>query len=201
MPLKISLKRNKLSDKTDNELLVLFNHNNDNQIIGELYNRYNHIIFGVCIKYLKDTELARDAMLHLFSQLFELLKRYQVNDFKNWMLTITRNHCLREIKLNSRLVPYALCAEKETAVDFMENEDQIDHIYARESMLLYLDNALKQLKPQQKQCIELFYLQNKSYVEITQTTGFELKKVKSYIQNGKRNLQIIIDELKKQKNE
>ena len=48
------------------------------------------------------------------------------------------------------------------------------------------------LNPEQKQTVELFYLQEKSYKEIVDQTGFSMNDVKSYIQNGKRNLKIML---------
>ena len=53
--------------------------------------------------------------------------------------------------------------------------------------------SLEELNPEQKQCLILFYLEKKSYQEISENTGFSLMQVKSYIQNGKRNLKILLD--------
>jgi RNA polymerase sigma factor (sigma-70 family) len=57
-----------------------------------------------------------------------------------------------------------------------------------------LKKCIDQLKDEQKECIKLFYLEEKCYQEIAESTSYELKKVKSYIQNGKRNLRICMDQ-------
>jgi RNA polymerase sigma-70 factor (ECF subfamily) len=56
-----------------------------------------------------------------------------------------------------------------------------------------LEKCIETLGDEQKQCVKLFYLQEKCYKEITESTGFDMNKVKSYIQNGKRNLKICME--------
>jgi RNA polymerase sigma-70 factor (ECF subfamily) len=67
--------------------------------------------------------------------------------------------------------------------DLLQNEHTYD----------LLEEAIQELSEEQKLCVNLFYLQKKSYQQITDRTGFTLMQVKSYIQNGKRNLKIILE--------
>jgi RNA polymerase sigma-70 factor (ECF subfamily) len=179
--------------KTDLELVLEYKESFNNEIIGELYKRYHHIVFGVALKYLKNTENAQDAQLDVFNNLFEHLIKYKIDDFKSWLLTVTRNHCLRILKENTKFTPLDTLQNGFLSVDFMETEHEIDLHITKEKQLKELEHALKELKPAQQICVTLFYINDKSYQEISDATGFNVKKVKSYIQNGKRNLQLLME--------
>jgi len=186
-----------LAGKKDHDLVLLYKQNNDPEIVGELYNRYHHISFGVCLKYMKNPDIANDTLLEIFSTLYDLLGKYEISDFKNWFLTVCRNHCLKQLKKDSKEASYTESSEN-NAKYFMEYESQKDHSNTREKQLTALEQAITMLKPEQKQCVELFFIENKSYFEIVDITKFDLKKVKSYIQNGKRNLQIKMQDIMKE---
>lgn len=186
-----------LNGKTDQELVLLYKESNDPEIVGELYNRYHHISFGVCLKYMKNPDIANDTLLEIFSTLYELLKKYEISDFKNWFLTVCRNHCIKQLKQDSKEAAFTVSSEN-NAKYFMEYEAEKDHSKTREKQLTALEQAISELKPEQKQCVELFFIENKSYFEIVELTKFDLKKVKSYIQNGKRNLQIKMQTIMKE---
>jgi RNA polymerase sigma-70 factor (ECF subfamily) len=183
---------NSIKSKTDADLVLLYKQTLNNEIIGEIYERYNHIVLGVALKYLKNTEQAQDALLEIFSNLFKQLVKYKIDDFKSWLLTVTRNYCLKVLKDNSKTAPLEYAQNDYLSVDFMENEHEINLHIKKEKQIKQLEEALTKLKPEQQKCVSLFYLDNKSYQDISDTTGFTIKKVKSYIQNGKRNLQIIM---------
>ncbi len=189
----VNTRYNNYKSKTDVELVLLYKQTLNNNIIGELYKRYSHIVLGVAIKYLKNTEHAQDALLEIFTNLFEQLAKYKIDDFKSWLLTVTRNYCFKVLKDNSKTTPLEYAPNNFLSVDFMENEHGIDLHIEKEKQIKLLEEALTKLKPEQQKCVSLFYLDNRSYQEISDTTGFTIKKVKSYIQNGKRNLQIIME--------
>lgn len=179
---------------TDTELIVLFKDKNDTDAVGELYMRYHHIVFGVALKYLKDADAAQDALLEIFNNLFNQLIKYKIDEFKSWLLTVTRNHCLKEIKFQQKRVSFELPHENSFYENFMENEQEIDLLKKKEEQIKNLEYAIAKLKPEQQDCIRMFYLEERSYQYIAEKTGFDLKKVKSYIQNGKRNLQILMEQ-------
>lgn len=182
-----------IKQKSDMELVFAYKQSMDTEIIGELFNRYNHIVLGVTLKYLKDIDLSQDVLLEIFNNLFEQLVKYKIDDFKNWLLTVTRNHCFKLLKENSKTTTLEYAHSSFLSIDFMENEHEINQHIEKEDKLIKLEHALAKLKPEQRQCISLFYFDDKSYQEISVITGFAIKKVKSYIQNGKRNLQIIME--------
>lgn len=186
--------------KTDAQLVLEYKQSLNNEIIGEFYKRYNHIVFGIALKYLKDTELAQDALLDVFNNLFEQIAKYKIDDFKSWLLTVTRNHSLKILKDLAKTTPLEYANTKKLTVDFMESEHELDLINSKEKQIKQLEVALTKLKPAQQQCVTLFYLEDKSYQDIVTSTGYDLKKVKSYIQNGKRNLQIIMTKLEGESN-
>lgn len=188
-------KTNNIAQKNDQELIENYRQNADKKFIGELFKRYTGFVFLISMKYLKDEEQSKDAVMQIFEKLFDDLLKHEVDNFKAWLHTVTRNHCLGILRKNQSIQKHKENI-KENAV-FMENEadnhlmNEADH----EKSMDDLQNALKQLKPEQKTCIELFYIQEKSYKEIVEITGFTDKKVKSYIQNGKRNLKIILQKM------
>lgn len=180
---------NAYKNQTDEELISLYKETDDLQIVGVLYDRYTALTFGVCLKYLKDREESRDAVMQIFEKLIVSLKSHHIQIFKGWLYVTARNHCLMQLRARKGknfedLSPFLM----ETSGN--GHHDQGVEI---ESNLNRLERCMESLATEQKKCVQLFYLQQKCYKEITETTGYDLNKVKSYIQNGKRNLKICME--------
>ncbi len=181
---------------SDSELISIYQNRKDAEIIGELYKRYKHVVLGISLKYLNDRSRAEDAVMEVFEELIKSLESANIRDFKPWIGTVTRNHLHRKHKVEARssFISFEdIYSENEK--NFMEfSEDgtlntEKTEIELREKALI---NALDELKDDQKLCIKLFFLENCSYSEVCQRTGYSFKKVKSFIQNGKRNLKNIL---------
>ncbi len=177
---------------TDQELLQNFYLDRDNQWLGILLQRYTLLLLGVCMKYLKNEEEAKDCVQQIFLKTITELHKYQVDYFKSWIYMVAKNHCL--MKLRDR--------PGRSTTDLTENmagvisEEAIDTKFQhleKDRTLDLMSHALEELSDEQKQCVTLFYLEKKSYQAIAAATGFSVLKVKSYIQNGKRNLKISLD--------
>ncbi|MBX2931112.1 MAG: sigma-70 family RNA polymerase sigma factor [Chitinophagaceae bacterium] len=171
---------------TDNELLNFYYNSHENKWLGILLERYTLLLLGTCMKYLKNEEEAKDAVQQIFLKAITELKKYKVDYFKSWLYIMARNHCLMLLRNKNITIqqPENLLIETE--------ETNIEQFIQQEQTLTSLENAVEALNDEQKICIKLFYLQKKSYQQITNITGFSLLQVKSYIQNGKRNLKLII---------
>lgn len=180
------LARRNYKDFSDEELILAFRRLEDKSIIGELYARYGHLVMGCCLKYLKQYENAEDTTIKVFVDLEDKLIRHSIQHFKSWLYQVTKNECLqflRKRKLNtSELIGEGVSEESDPAD--IELEKQIDLRIER------IPEALQQLKGIQKECVERFYLQQKSYVEIGNELNIPVNTVKSAIQNGKRNIKI-----------
>lgn len=178
---------------SDLELIALYKETGNNHHVGVLFNRHSHLILGTAIKYLKHKEEAKDASMDIFEELLEKLLRHDVSNFKSWVYSLTRNHCLMKIRKRKGIIEEEFNAEK-NEIHFMESPtfEHLDSEAQSETELL--TSALSKLKEHQRVCVELFYLKEMSYKEVAEKTGHELKKVKSYIQNGKRNLQLLLSE-------
>jgi RNA polymerase sigma-70 factor (ECF subfamily) len=172
---------------TDKELLQLFYADHNNLWLGLLLERYTLLLYGVSMKYLKDQEEAKDAVQQIFLKAITGMHKYEVTFFSSWLYMIAKNHCLMKLR-DKKFPPKAFAAEQEWVPEEEEPEFLI-----RENLLQQLETAMKNLSAEQKQCVSLFYFQKKSYQEIAAETGFSLLQVKSYIQNGKRNLRLIIE--------
>ncbi|HHG86453.1 MAG TPA: sigma-70 family RNA polymerase sigma factor [Bacteroidetes bacterium] len=183
-------------ESTDLDLIDKYKETGDNRYVGELFQRYTHLLLGTCIKYLKSHADAQDAMMDIFEELLKKLEVHEVSNFKSWLYSLTRNHCLMKIRKMKGISLVDIESEK-IQNRFMESPtfEHLDSEAPNESELLTA--ALAQLKGNQKQCVELFYLKEKSYKQVAEITGFEMKKVKSYIQNGKRNLYLILSKTHK----
>ncbi len=182
--------------ETDAELVMKYRTSHDTKYVGELFTRYTTLVFGICMKYLKDEDSSKDAVMQIFENLISLLKRHQVENFKPWLHTLSRNHCLMELRKKGSLVELKEDFGGETQQSDMEL-DAFFHLETKEGkekLLNGLEKAMTGLKEEQKLCIELFYLKDKSYTDIVEITGYDIKQVKSYIQNGKRNLKIILEQ-------
>ena len=179
---------------SDEELAGLFRQSGNQKIIGELFSRYSPLVLGVCYKFLNERETARDTAMGVFESLFNTLKKYEVSNFRSWLLTVTKSHCAQVLRKRKKESAGLL-----TGADFisevMENRDFL-HPYDENETTRHLDKLnelLGKLPPGQQQCLLMFYFENRSYQQISEATGHSLNEVKSHIQNGKRNLKINLE--------
>lgn len=179
---------------SDQELLQKYLEGNDNYFLGVLLERYTMLILGVAMKYLKNEEDAKDAVQQIFLKVSLELKKYKVDYFKSWLYMVTRNYCLMQLRKKPTTRLSALPGELAASTDDIST----NKLFEKESLLENMHAALEMLTEGQKTCVTLFYLQKKSYQEITALTGMDQLQVKSNIQNGKRNLKILV--LKKMEN-
>lgn len=174
---------------SDQELVTAYRQSADLKILGVLYQRYMDLLYGVCLKYLKEPEAAKDAVMSIFEELAQKLHKHEVENFKGWCYTVAKNHCLMQLRSPKRI------KTRELKVEPMQTAEELhlNNILEKEEHLDRLSKCLDTLTPEQKTTVELFYLQNKSYKEIEAVTGLEWNKVRSHIQNGRRNLKICMD--------
>ncbi len=178
--------------RDDIELLEAFRKTGDLETLGTLYGRYMYLVYGVCLQYLKDREKAKDAVMEIFEKLSQQVNRYEIRNFKSWLHVLSKNHCLMIL----RSAQWKREQQSEEISDFyMESDALIHHDNGQgyEDDLKALEKCIETLQNEQKTCVKLFYLEERSYREISEETEFDLKKVKSYIQNGKRNLKICME--------
>lgn len=177
---------------TDTELIAQYKLSSDKEIVGILYKRYTHLVFGVCCKYLKDRDEAKDAVMTIFEKLMTDLLKHEIENFKSWLHSVSRNHCLMHLRKHGK--QYMQAIEPSNEAEVMEYEQALHPSGEnKEEMLQLMEKGIQTLKEEHRICLDLFYLKNKSYKEICDETGFELLQVKSFIQNGKRNLKIYMD--------
>ena len=180
---------------TDKALIIQYKNTGNIDIIGTLYEPYMPLVYGVCLKYLKNRESAQDAVIDIFEKLIvELPKHDAPDNFKTWLYVVSKNFCLMKIRSNK---------SKENITDdfseiFMNNQQDMHPIDRddNEDLLPLLKKCIEELKDLQRKSVELFYFNELSYREIAEKMNLEEKKVKSYIQNGKRNLKICIENKK-----
>ncbi len=183
----------RLSQVEDNELIDRFRKQGDRDALGELFQRYAHLVLGVCLKYLGDADEAQDATMQVYERLFESLKKHEITQFRGWLVQVARNHCLmilRSRKTQRQRQDKYLTETEEPVVEFSLLEHRLDE---KEMALTHLEECLEGLGTDQGTCVRLFFYEKKSYQEIAQLTGFDLKSVKSYLQNGKRNLRLCME--------
>ena len=172
-------------------MLVAFKANGDINILSTLYQRYMDLIFGVCLKYFKDVERSKDAVMDIFDELNTKLRQHEVDNFKGWVHVLARNHCLMQLRSPRNLKttefnPVFMHSEQNTHL----NSEALE----KEENFIKLEQCIETLPEEQMQSVKLFYLESKCYNEIAEITGFDWNKVRSYIQNGKRNLKICLEE-------
>lgn len=181
-----------ISEYSDNELLFKYKKSTDNKYVGELYKRYSHLVYGVCLKYFKNEDESKDAVIDIFENLLDDLLKHDVENFKGWLHSVARNHCLMVLRKRQtvlkkeNLYQSQVKAEQVSEINPFENTE--DSAIEKEQLLTNLEKGIAQLKEEQKICIQLFFIEQKCYNEVAESTGFTLKQVKSHIQNGKRNL-------------
>jgi RNA polymerase sigma factor (sigma-70 family) len=193
-PLQQVNKNPDIANVSDIELVSLFKETGDNAIVGELFNRYAHLLFGTCMKYMKSESDSKDALMHVFEKLFEYLKVYEINNFKSWIYSVTKHHCLFLLKKHNEYSYEEKDLIWKSPKEFVEFGDDLTlngRLENKDGTQLLMQ-AIEKLNEEQKICIELFFLQEKSYQEVQDITRLSYKEVKSHIQNGKRNLRIML---------
>jgi RNA polymerase sigma-70 factor (ECF subfamily) len=174
---------------SDRELVELFKSTGDMKILGSLYERYMELVYGVCLKYLQDVELAKDSVMQIFEELGPRLQKHEVEHFKSWLYTVSKNHCLMLLRSPKNVRTIGLNTETMQSGEEMH----LNGIFRKEADFEKLEKCLEGLSPEQKQSVELFYLQQKCYKDIAEITGKDLNKIRSLIQNGRRNLKNCMD--------
>lgn len=177
------------ADITDQELLERFYHEHDNQWLGVIFQRYTLLLLGVCMKYLRNEEEARDAVQQVYLKAMTELHKYKVTYFKSWIYMIAKNHCLMQLRNRGSRITTEVTENLMTEDEQQYSWQKIE----QDRQLELMETSLEELNPEQKRCVMLFYLEKKSYQQITAETGYTMMQVKSHIQNGKRNLRIIME--------
>lgn len=181
---------------TDAGLLELYYTGKNQEWIGILLERYTILLLGVCMKYLKDENEAKDCVQQIFLKVLTEVGKYRIDYFKSWLYMVAKNHCLMRLRDRGAKGVKELSDHQAAAAEADKQE-----LISNEKTYELLEEALNELSEEQRQCVILFYLKKNSYQQISEKTGFSMMQVKSYIQNGKRNLKILLDKKLKQKSE
>ena len=181
-----NISTNSLADK---ELVDLYKQSDDLTVLGELYQRYMELVYGVCLKYFKDAEAAKDGVMQIFEELVSKLKKHEVDNFRGWLHQLAKNHCLMQLRTprNLKIVEFK--------TDLMQYEENVhlNGVLEKEENFKKLEYCIETLNNEQKESIRLFYLEEKCYNEIVEITGQEWNQVRSLIQNGRRNLKLCME--------
>jgi RNA polymerase sigma-70 factor (ECF subfamily) len=186
--------RNRLTNNSDQQLLKEFQTSGDPELLGELYSRYMHLVYGVCLKYLKEREESRDAVMQIFEKLIIEIPHHRIENFSSWLHVVTKNYCLMHLRSKkSRDEKIRKWIESNDV--FMENDPEMHPVDRDDAETdIALEDCIKRLKGEQRTCIVQFYFEKRCYSEIAANLGIDIGKVKSYLQNGKRNLKICLEE-------
>jgi RNA polymerase sigma factor (sigma-70 family) len=183
------LKNISSTNQSDTELVLAYRQSGDLKVLGELYQRYMELVYGVCLKYLKEPELAQDAVMQIFEELVSKLKKHEVDNFRGWLHQVAKNYCLMQLRTPKNLKTVALPPL------LMQNEEDVhlNGVMEKEENFQKLEKCIASLSDEQRTMIKLFYLDGKCYNEIVEITGLEWNHVRSSIQNGRRNLKLCME--------
>jgi len=176
----------------DDDLLMSYRQSGDLPVLGRLYERYMPLVYGVCLKYLADEEQSKDAVMQIFEELIVKAKHHDVKQFRSWLYVLSRNFCLMQLRKDKRMD--TLNIDDVMELPLVLHPDDTD----KEQRLQQLEACIQKLVPAQQQSVNLFFIKEKCYKEVADITGYTLNEVKSYIQNGKRNLKICLDNNREQ---
>jgi len=191
MLFKIPIKKN--IQRSDEDLLQKFSSTADLEALGELYSGYMHLVYGVCLKYLKNRDESMDAVIQIFEKLIIEIPKQRIDNFRSWLYVVTKNYCLMQLR-SQKTQKERISEWMMNSMVFMENDSDLHPIDEEEPVLdKALLNCIEKLKGEQKECIQQFYYENRCYNEIALNLGLEEKKVKSYLQNAKRNLKLCLE--------
>ena len=188
---------NKKVNKTDEDLVAAYKTSGNKNVFSDLFKNHVNTIYGTCLFYLQDKDEAKDAVMNIFEKLLLDLKKNDIKNFKAWLSFVVRNHCISVIrKRNTTLKNVKSYYDYEYRETTYETELKVESV-SDDKLIEYMQECLPKLKESQQKCIQLFYLKNLSYQQVSELTGYEINEVKSYIQNGKRKLKLLIEEQQK----
>lgn len=182
MPI-MKLNGSSLSKESDESLLEKYTSSEDLNVLGELYTRHSEMVYYVCLRYFKDEEKSKDAVMQLFEQLIVKIKKQTIQDFSKWLYVVAKNFCLMELRSSKKIE-----ISTDEFVEFPTNLHPQEDYAEKEERLSQLEKCIQKLPEKQRISIDLFFINQKCYKEVVEITGFSMNDVKSYIQNGKRNL-------------
>lgn len=175
--------------QSDEELLASFQQSGDQNTLASLYLRYSELVYGVCLKYLSDAETAKDAVMNIYTELLKKLPYQQVSNFKSWLYVFAKNHCLMQLRSSNRMRTVEFQPEVVQSEEFMH----LDSVLEKEAEFKKLEGCLDTLGDEQRKAVRLFYLDGKCYNEISDAMQWDWNKVRSLIQNGRRNLKTCME--------
>lgn len=182
---------------SDEELLKHYKQTGNKELFADLFKKHVSVVYGSCLFYLQDKDEAQDATMQLFEKLMLDVNNREIENFKGWLSFVVRNHCISIIRKNkSQSKNIKSYYEFEYEAPNSDTEEKINSV-SDDVMLENMQLCLPKLKENQRLCVELFYLKNKSYQDIANETSFTLNEIKSYIQNGKRNLKLLLEDVTK----
>ena len=183
------LKKTHNTEISDKQLVSDYKSTGDLAVLGELYQRYMELVYGVCLKYYKDPEAAKDSVMQIFEELVSKLKKHEVDNFRAWLHQLAKNHCLMQLRTPKNLKTV------EFKMEIMQSEEvvHLNGVLDKEENFKKLEFCMGTLAGDQQEAIRLFYLEGKCYNEIVEITGQEWNQVRSSIQNGRRNLKICME--------
>lgn len=177
------------ASQEDDQLLAAYRQSGNLDILAALYERYMGMVYGVCLKYLKSDPESKDAVMEIFESLHEKVLKHEIRNFKSWLHVVVKNHCLMAIRKRKG---HELQTIDENFMH-LPASDHLEDVLAKEKSLDQMEKCLETLGKEQQTSVRLFYLEEKCYQEVADLTGYELVKVRSYIQNGRRNLKICME--------
>jgi len=185
------LKNISTNSLTDAELVTAYKKSDDLESLAQLYQRYMDLVYGVCLKYFKDSEKAKDAVMQIFEELIAKLKKHEVENFKSWLYQVAKNHCLMQLRTPKNLKTIEL----PDSLMQSEQDVHLNGVLEKEENFKKLEYCLTTLSEEQRKAVQLFYIEGKCYNEIVELMGQEWNQVRSFIQNGRRNLKICMEKI------
>lgn len=179
------------SEATDEVLLSRFKDSGDLEVLGDLYQRHAEMVYYVCFRYFKESERSKDAVMQIFEELIVKIGKQEIQNFGKWIYVVAKNHCLMALRATKNKIEIPV----DNFVEFSALSHPEENYAEKEGRLMQLERCVDKLPERQKQSVDLFFLQEKCYKEVVELTGFSLNEVKSYIQNGKRNLKICLEKV------
>jgi RNA polymerase sigma-70 factor (ECF subfamily) len=181
---------NQETSPADDLLVAQFTDTGDAAVLGELYSRYMPLVYGVCLRYLASGPDAEDAVMEIFEELVVKIPGHRIRNFRTWLWSVARNHCLQRLRREKRAV------RVDFEERFMESPSFL-HLLSdtegSEAALGVLAGCMEKLPARQHEAVSMFFVEKLSYADIAEATLGEVKRVKSYIQNGKRNLRLCLE--------
>ncbi len=174
--------------ETDDKDIIARVLNGDQGAYAVLVNRYQNLVFTICLRYVKTREDAEEVAQDVFVKAYRSLADFKgQSKFSTWLYTITTTSSITFLR-KKKLDVHSLDNENVFAKASLQDSGMSANQVEQKSRVNMVNQAIQLLSPDDAQVITLFYKGEQTLEEIAKTLGKEANAVKVQLHRARSRL-------------